>query len=300
MRDPRASRHDRDYPRRGDRHDDDPRGHRRSRTAEDPNRYRRASPDQKSRDYPPRDDRDRDRDRRGGYAKTRGRDPSPTPGGRTRTRDFADGPDRDGDRDRHGGHGARSHGKDKPTSKDIAAAEPPRGREKHMTSGAGGTGARAIGAKVRSSTMPAAQTAAKWWKNPLVQAGARTALSAGATAAMNNRGVQGEWLGAKGAKVATAALGAALMDGFMGGGGGDRYKKKGDGGGGGGERERGRARSSSRDRDRDRDRSRERSSRGGGGKSSGRSKSEGGRGDMKHKIMQSGMDYMLKKATAAR
>lgn len=173
-----------------------------------------------------------------------------------------------------------------------------------MSSGAGGGGgARAIGAKVRSQTMPAAQTAAKWWKNPLVQAGARTALSAGATAAMNNRGAQGEWLGAKGAKVATAALGAALMDGFMGGGGGDRYKKKGedDGGRGGGERERGRARSSSRDRDRDRDRSREKSSRGGGGRSSGRSKSEGGRGgDMKHKIMQSGMDYMLKKATAAR
>lgn len=57
----------------------------------------------------------------------------------------------------------------------------------------------------------------QWWQNPMLQAGARTAFAAGAQAAMNSRGKQGDWLGAKGAKVATAALGAALMDGFMGG-----------------------------------------------------------------------------------
>lgn len=284
MRDPRASRNERDYPPRGDRYDDEPRGLRRSKTAE-PDRYRRSSLDHKSRDYPPRDDRDRDHDRRGGYAKTRGRDPSPAHGGRTKTRDFADGPDRDGgrDRDRHGGHSSRSHAKDKALTKDVAAAEPSRGRDKN-TAPSGGGGARGFGGKVRSATMPAAQTAAKWWQNPLVQAGARTALSAGATAAMNNRGAQGEWLGAKGAKVATAALGAALMDGFMGGG-----QKKDQGGGGGGDA-RGRERSSSRDRDRSRDR---------GGKSGGgRSKSEGRGGDMKQRIMQSGMEYMMKKAAA--
>lgn len=57
----------------------------------------------------------------------------------------------------------------------------------------------------------------QWWQNPMIQAGARTAFAAGAQAAMNNRNAQGDWLGAKGAKVATAALGAALMDGFIGG-----------------------------------------------------------------------------------
>lgn len=55
-----------------------------------------------------------------------------------------------------------------------------------------------------------------WWQNPLVQAGARTALTAGAQAAMKSRNDQGDWLGAKGAKIATAALGAALVDGFIG------------------------------------------------------------------------------------
>lgn len=33
---------------------------------------------------------------------------------------------------------------------------------------------------------------------------------------MKSKGDQGAWLGAKGAKVATAALGAALVDGFIG------------------------------------------------------------------------------------
>lgn len=50
----------------------------------------------------------------------------------------------------------------------------------------------------------------------MVQAGARTALTAGAQAAMKSRHDPSPWLGPKGAKVATAALGAALVDGFMG------------------------------------------------------------------------------------
>jgi hypothetical protein len=50
----------------------------------------------------------------------------------------------------------------------------------------------------------------------LVQAGARTAFTAGAQAAMKSGHESGPWLGPKGAKVATAALGAALVDGFMG------------------------------------------------------------------------------------
>lgn len=56
-----------------------------------------------------------------------------------------------------------------------------------------------------------------WWQNKAVQARARTALTAGAQAAFRSRDERGEWLGAKGAKVATAALSAALVDGFLGG-----------------------------------------------------------------------------------
>lgn len=70
----------------------------------------------------------------------------------------------------------------------------------------------------RRNSMPATTKAAKnpWWQNPLVQAGARTAFAAGAQAVMKNRDDPSPWLGAKGAKVATAALGAALVDGFVG------------------------------------------------------------------------------------
>jgi len=50
----------------------------------------------------------------------------------------------------------------------------------------------------------------------MVQAGARTAFTVGAQAVMKNRDDKSPWLGAKGAKVATAALGAALVDGFVG------------------------------------------------------------------------------------
>lgn len=66
--------------------------------------------------------------------------------------------------------------------------------------------------------MPATTKArsASWWQNPMVQAGARTAFTAGAQAAMKSRNDPSPWLGAKGAKIATAALGAALVDGFMG------------------------------------------------------------------------------------
>ncbi|KAF4985234.1 hypothetical protein FGRMN_11256 [Fusarium graminum] len=70
----------------------------------------------------------------------------------------------------------------------------------------------------RRNSMPASTKAraAAWWQNPLVQAGARTAFTAGAQAAMKSGHESGPWLGPKGAKVATAALGAALVDGFMG------------------------------------------------------------------------------------
>ncbi|KLP08398.1 Uncharacterized protein Y057_13743 [Fusarium fujikuroi] len=70
---------------------------------------------------------------------------------------------------------------------------------------------------VAGSSMPASTKPRNaWWQNPMVQAGARTAFTAGAQAAMKSGRESGPWLGPKGAKVATAALGAALVDGFMG------------------------------------------------------------------------------------
>jgi hypothetical protein len=54
------------------------------------------------------------------------------------------------------------------------------------------------------------------WSNPMVQAGARNAFTAGAQAALRSKNDKGPWLGAKGAKVATAALGAAFIDGILG------------------------------------------------------------------------------------
>ncbi|KAH7126216.1 hypothetical protein EDB81DRAFT_206199 [Dactylonectria macrodidyma] len=69
----------------------------------------------------------------------------------------------------------------------------------------------------RRKSMPASTKArSPWWQNPLLQAGARTALTAGAQAAMKSRNDPSPWMGAKGAKVATAALGAAIVDGFIG------------------------------------------------------------------------------------
>lgn len=103
----------------------------------------------------------------------------------------------------HSRHRARSQGQPKPSD---ASPAPTRGR---------GT-ATASGTKRRHASAPAAKRIAELLANPLVKAGARTALSAGAQAAMNSRSDPSPWLGAKGAKVATAALGAALVDGFMG------------------------------------------------------------------------------------
>lgn len=70
----------------------------------------------------------------------------------------------------------------------------------------------------RRNSMPTASKAkrAAWWQNPMLQAGARTAFTAGAQAAMKSQNDPSPWLGAKGARVATAAIGAALVDGFMG------------------------------------------------------------------------------------
>jgi hypothetical protein len=72
---------------------------------------------------------------------------------------------------------------------------------------------------------------------PRWQAAATAAFQAGAAAAMNSRSQPGAWTGQKGAKVATAALGAAAMDALAGKkktGGEDKSR-----GGGGGRRKSG-------------------------------------------------------------
>lgn len=129
----------------------------------------------------------------------------------------------------------------------------------------------------------AAAKGAQWWKNPMLQAGARTALTAGAQAAMNNRGSQGPWMGSKGAKVATAALGAALMDGFMGKGGGGAGDDR---DGRDGRDDRGRSDDRRDDRKSDRGGSRGRSSGGGSKKQS-----------TKEMLLQQGMNFVANRAS---
>ncbi|KYK58753.1 hypothetical protein DCS_05771 [Drechmeria coniospora] len=86
-----------------------------------------------------------------------------------------------------------------------------------MTGDAPGARGGPLPQRRRRGSMPATvvKKGASWLANPLVQAGARTAFAAGAQAVMRSRNDPSPWLGAKGAKVATAALGAALVDGLV-------------------------------------------------------------------------------------
>lgn len=93
---------------------------------------------------------------------------------------------------------------------------PRRGNSVPADSGGGDGAAAGAAAAGGAAGGAAAARRASWWKHPLVQAGGRAAFTAGAQAAMRERKERGEWMGSKGAKVATAALGAALVDGFIG------------------------------------------------------------------------------------
>lgn len=114
---------------------------------------------------------------------------------------------------------ARSHGRpSRPRyyeDDDLSPAPPPRTRGRPPPAKAGrphGGG----GPRPRRNSMPAEGGDSKpWWQNKTVQAGARTAAIAGAQAAFRSKDDSGPWLGPKGAKVATAALSAALVDGFL-------------------------------------------------------------------------------------
>lgn len=185
----------------------------------------------------PRDDPDfhagASRRRRSPPPPSRGRDShEPRHEPRSRGRDYPP-PSHD---DRYGGgpppRRARSsarpgdsppHGRPPPANRSRGAPPP----------GGGGGGGRAagMGARVRRNSMPAVNAINRpkingnpWWQNPTVQAGARNAFTAGAQAAFRNKNDAGPWLGPKGAKVATAALSAAFVDGLIGGQnrGGDR------------------------------------------------------------------------------
>ncbi|KAM7186114.1 hypothetical protein V8F20_011520 [Naviculisporaceae sp. PSN 640] len=98
----------------------------------------------------------------------------------------------------------------------------------------------------RSKTTSAADNAKKGVAglSPQWKKAAQAAFTAGSAAAMQMRSQPGAWKGEKGAKVATAALGAAAMDILL----------KKNAGGGGDDRDRERDRSRERDRERDRER----------------------------------------------
>lgn len=68
---------------------------------------------------------------------------------------------------------------------------------------------------VVSSPSSNQQAPEPWWQHPLVRACAATAITTGLSAALDSRGDPGQWKGAKGAKVAVATVGAALVDGFL-------------------------------------------------------------------------------------
>ncbi|RCI16480.1 hypothetical protein L249_1736 [Ophiocordyceps polyrhachis-furcata BCC 54312] len=105
---------------------------------------------------------------------------------------------------------------DAPAVQTIPTAEAD-GDDVELPPAAGPSHEETITPSQRRSSVPSniVKKGQQWWANPLVKAGARTAFSAGAQAAMQSRNDPSPWLGAKGAKVATAALGAALVDGFM-------------------------------------------------------------------------------------
>ncbi|KAG6200710.1 hypothetical protein E4U35_006093 [Claviceps purpurea] len=84
--------------------------------------------------------------------------------------------------------------------------------------------ARSDTSSSRSKSVPSAShpersrenTGTPWWQNPVIRACAVTALTTGLSAALDTRGDPGKWNGAKGAKVAVATVGAAVVDGFLG------------------------------------------------------------------------------------
>ncbi|KAL6858255.1 hypothetical protein ACO1O0_005715 [Amphichorda felina] len=189
--DPRSKRHPKEY-----RGEPDPYSRRRPRRSPPPMEHRPRGrdldePRPRARDYYPPPSRPDDRYDR--------HEPRPRRH-RSQTRDMSPPPDRGRPPPAQAG---RSHGS---TARRNSMPASTRDRS------GGGVGAAAAGAAAGA----AAAKGNPWWKNPIVQAGARQAFTAGAQAAIRSKDDRGPWLGPKGAKVATAALSAALVDGFLG------------------------------------------------------------------------------------
>ncbi|KAG6012042.1 hypothetical protein E4U43_007968 [Claviceps pusilla] len=170
-----------------------------------PRRNKAPSPVDYHRHHRPQDRDD------AGYRPRKSRPFSPEP--RPRARSYMSSPF--GSEDEIPRRRARSH--DRTKTRDVFSPRG-RGRDHDMAP----PSSKPSHARRQSVPAPppasATKTAKKqqWWQNPYIQAGAYTALSAGAKAVMQSRNDPSPWLGAKGAKVATAALGAALMDGLGG------------------------------------------------------------------------------------
>lgn len=228
----------------------------RTRSTRDPPRYGGDSPPRRRRSPPPAyapdssrrnrgDAYDRDGYGGGGYA-SRGRYDDPEPRSR-RPRGYSLSPERRarGGRDRpppafDSASPPRRHRSSAGHASGYGAARgaspPPMRSSRPPPATAGRPPARGgRGPQARRNSMPAATGAdgaakkAGWWTNPLIQASARTAFTAGAQAAMSSRKDKGPWIGPKGAKVASAALMGGFMDGFMGSrnGGGEGGRDRG-------------------------------------------------------------------------
>lgn len=136
---------------------------------------------------------------------THGRHRSPTPSPTTRSRGY----ESDGGRGRHR---HRRSGRDA----DSLSPSPPRRRGRSHTHQQGSTVPKkpsrhrsSMDSYKKELRSPDPDVAHRW------QLAARAALEAGGLTAFRLRKEPGSWTGAKGAKVATAALGAAAIDAFV-------------------------------------------------------------------------------------
>ena len=97
------------------------------------------------------------------------------------------------------------HGRRHDRHMSQSPSRPPISSRHHQSGRHRSTPAKSSGRSKSSSRMD----------NQAWQSAARTALKVGATTAFQVRNEPGDWVGAKGSKVATAALGAALVNSFM-------------------------------------------------------------------------------------
>ncbi|KAG6019759.1 hypothetical protein E4U41_003120 [Claviceps citrina] len=112
----------------------------------------------------------------------------------------------------------RSHSQGRPHThdRDGSRGRPPPSR--HSRGSHGGTSSSRSKSVSSSShhERQSEKTGTPWWQNPVLRTCALTALSTGLAVALDSRGDPGQWKGAKGAKVAVATVGSAVVDGFLG------------------------------------------------------------------------------------